>query len=277
MTSDPTNRQQAIPPDAVTTASDFAGLGAAYDAHVRSARGRLRHDLVERRLRAELPGRPLRVLDAGCGTGETTLRLAASGHHVTAVDASGGMLAATVDRLAARPDLQARVRLLQADVEDLDLDGRFDLVCCHGVLMYLGRADKAIARLAGLVADHGLLSVLTKNRPAIGFREALRGEHATARELIESGSGVTVGNLGVRTRGDSAEELDRLAAAHGLSPLPWQGVRVLNDHRVGWAPGDEEYALALESEWAASTRDPYRQLAPLVHTLARRVPPRTPR
>ncbi|MFF8381808.1 class I SAM-dependent methyltransferase [Streptomyces sp. NPDC015661] len=272
MTSVDSNQRHAVAPDEVATPSDFADVGAAYDAHSRSARGRLRHDLVERRLRAELNGRPLRVLDAGCGTGETTLRLALAGHLVTAVDASDGMLAVVVDRLAAHPDLEARVRLLRADVEDLDIDTRFDLVCCHGVLMYLGRADKAIARLARLVADHGLLSILTKNRQAIGVREALRGEHATARQLIASGTGVTVGSLGIRTRGDRAEELDRLAAAHGLSPLPWQGVRILNDHRVDWAPDDEEYASALETEWAASTRDPYRQLAPLVHTLARRVP-----
>ncbi|MFF6794183.1 class I SAM-dependent methyltransferase [Streptomyces filamentosus] len=259
-----------------TPVADFAAVGAAYDAYGRSARGRLRHDLVHRRLRAELPDRPVRVLDAGCGDGGTTLRLAAAGHEVTAVDASAGMLAAAARRLAAGVGPEARVRFLRADVEgltagELGTGEPFDAVCCHGVLMYLDRPDEAVARLAGLVAEHGLLSVLTKNRHAIGFREALRGDHTAALGLIASGADTSTGRLGLRTRGDSAGDLDRLAAENGLRPLPWQGVRVLNDHREDWAPGPEEYAAALEAEWAASSRDPYRRLAPLVHTLARRV------
>ncbi|MFI1809287.1 class I SAM-dependent methyltransferase [Streptomyces sp. NPDC020422] len=254
--------------------TDFAAVGAAYDAYSTGGRGRLRHDLVFRRLQAELPDRPVRVLDAGCGTGEMTLRLAAAGHRVTAADASDGMLAAATSRLSARPELAAHVRFLRADVEVLEFGGeRFDLVCCHGVLMYLDEPATAVARLAGMVAPGGVLSILAKNRAASGFREALRGEYALARDLIESGTGVSVGHLGVRTRGDTAEELDRLATEHGLTPLPWQGVRILNDHRAQeWSPEPDEYASALETEWAASTRDPYRHLAPLVHTLARRAP-----
>ncbi|MFE9046019.1 class I SAM-dependent methyltransferase [Streptomyces sp. NPDC007818] len=215
--------------------SDFATVGAASDAHSNSGRGRLRHDLVFRRLPDELPDRPVRVLDAGCGTGDTALRLTAAGHPVTAADASDGMIAAAASRLSARPELATRVRFLNAAVEVPDVGGeRFGLVCCHG---------------------------------------ALRGEHTLALDPIESGSGASVGHLVIRTRGDTAEELDRLANEHDPTPLPWQGVRILNDHRTKeWAPGPEECASALATEWAASKRDPYRQVARLVHTLARRAP-----
>lgn len=61
-----------------------------------------------------------------------------------------------------------------------------------------------------------------------------------------------------------------LARANGLTPLPWQGVRIFHDHRDDWVPTEEEYQAALGVEWAASTRSPYRQLGRLVHTLARR-------
>ncbi|WP_254047357.1 class I SAM-dependent methyltransferase [Streptomyces aureus] len=253
------------------TLTDFATVGAAYSAHSLSARGRLRHDLVARRLLAELPTGHARVLDVGCGDGEMTLRLAAAGHRVTGVDPSAEMLGAAARRLGARPDLAPQIRLLEADIDGLPFGReRFDAVCCHGVLMYLDDAAGAIGRLSGLVARGGVLSILTKNRAAIGFREALRGEYRAARDLIEHGAAASVGNLGIETRGDTAEALDGIAAEHGLAPLPWQGVRIFHDHLVDWAPGPEEYAQALQTEWAASTRDPYRQLGRLVHTLARR-------
>ncbi|MEU3479612.1 class I SAM-dependent methyltransferase [Streptomyces sp. NPDC033754] len=253
--------------------TDFAAVGAAYAAHSRSARGRLRHDLVAHRLLAELPAGPVRVLDVGCGDGEMTLRIAAAGHDVTATDPSAEMLGAAARRLAARPELAPRVRLLEAGIEDLFFDGdRFDAVCCHGVLMYLDDTPGSVALLAGLVAPGGVLSILTKNRAAIGFREALRGDYPAARRLIEHGSGTSVGNLGLDTRGDTAESLDRLAAEHGLTPLDWQGVRIFHDHRDDWDPDPAAYADAWETEWAASSRDPYRQLGRLVHTLARRPP-----
>ncbi|MFB6839075.1 methyltransferase domain-containing protein [Streptomyces sp. NPDC056361] len=255
------------------TLTDFATVGPAYTAHSRTARGRLRHDLVARRLLAELPPDPVRILDAGCGDGEMTLRLAAAGHHVTAADPSADMLARTARRLIARPELDQRVRLLKAGIDELPADGsHFDVVCCHGVLMYLADTPGPYARLAALVGSGGLLSVLTKNRSAIGFREALRGDYPAAHHLIELGADTSIGNLGLATRGDTADELDRLAAEHGLTPLSWQGIRVFTDHHDDWNPAPDTYAQALETEWAASTRDPYRQLGRLVHTLARRGP-----
>lgn len=255
--------------DAVTA---FDSVGAAYAAHSDTARGRLRHDLVERRLLAELPATPARILDVGCGNGEMTLRLAAAGHQVTGADPAATMLAAAADRLAARPRLADRVRLVDAGIESLPFGGEpFDAVCCHGVLMYLDDPSEAVARLAGLVAPGGLLSILAKNRRAVGVREALTGDYETARRLIASGADRSVGNLGRATRGDDPDALDRLATEHGLVPQPWQGVRIFHDHFDDtWAPDPAAYAAALELEWAASSRSPYRDMGHLVHTLARR-------
>ncbi|WP_426361982.1 hypothetical protein [Streptomyces sp. E-08] len=121
------------------------------------------------------------------------------------------------------------------------------------------------------MAPGGLLSVLAKNRRAIGVREALAGDHASAHRLIASGAETSPGNLGLETRGDTAEALDALAAGHGLTPLPWQGVRIFHDHLDDtWAPGRAAYEAALELEWTASWRSPYRDIGRLVHTVARR-------
>ncbi|MEU2600548.1 methyltransferase domain-containing protein [Streptomyces hirsutus] len=254
--------------------SDFSSVGAAYAAHSRGARGRLRHDMVARRLLDELPCPRARVLDVGCGDGEMTLRLAAAGHRVTGLDSSSGMLRAAAERAAADPLVSERPVFVEADLRSLPFTGaRFDAVCCHGVLMYLDKPAGAVARLATLVAPGGVLSILTKNRRAIGLREALRGRYRAACDLITSGTDTSVGSLGLPTRGDDPDELNRLARENGLVPLPWQGVRALHDHLPdSWAPDEEAYAAALEAEWTASWHSPFRDMGRQVHVLARREP-----
>ncbi|GGU80812.1 hypothetical protein GCM10010275_14530 [Streptomyces litmocidini] len=81
--------------------------GAAYAARSDSARGRLRRGLVGRRLLTELPGRPVTVLDAGCGNGEMplrvdrVLRLEPGQRHLELGPGPGISLAVTGPRLAA--------------------------------------------------------------------------------------------------------------------------------------------------------------------------------
>lgn len=252
-------------------ASDFAAVGTGYAAYSRGGRGRLRHDITARRVLAELGERPVRILDVGCGDGEMVLRLAAAGCEVTGVEKSAGMLTTAAERVAAAPEIAERVTLAEGDIYSLPFDdASFDAVVCHGVVMYLRESSEPVSNLARLVAPGGLLSILTKNALAVGVREALRGEYDSALAQIESGQASSMGHLGYVTRGDTPEHLDQLARDNGLTPLPWQGVRIFHDHRTDWAPSEEEYRAALEVEWAASTRSPYRELGRLVHAVARR-------
>jgi hypothetical protein len=113
--------------------------------------------------------------------------------------------------------------------------------------MYLHDPREAVARPARLVAPGGLLSILVKNRRAIGVRAVLVGDSGTARRLIVSGADRSVGSLGRETRGDDPGALGRLTADHGMSPRPWQGVRIFHDHfDDAWAPDPAAYAAALE-------------------------------
>ncbi|MFG2332805.1 class I SAM-dependent methyltransferase [Streptomyces sp. NPDC048604] len=254
-----------------TASSDFASVGAGYAAYSSGGRGRLRHDITARRVLAELGDSPARILDVGCGDGEMVLRLAAAGHQVTGVEKSLGMLGSAAERVAAVPEIAERVTLAEGDIYNLPFDdASFEAVLCHGVVMYLPDSVAAVAHLARLVADGGILSVLTKNQLAVGVREALSGDYESARAQIESGQAASVGNLGITTRGDTPDHLDDLALANGLTPLPWQGVRIFHDHRNDWVPAEREYQAALDVEWAASSRSPYRELGRLVHAVARR-------
>ena len=68
---------------------------------------------------------PTCVLDAGCGSGRVGIELARRGIEVVGVDADPSMLA-TARRLAPH------VTWIDADVADLDLDRRFDVVIMAG-------------------------------------------------------------------------------------------------------------------------------------------------
>jgi cyclopropane fatty-acyl-phospholipid synthase-like methyltransferase len=78
------------------------------------------------------------VLDAGCGTGENALYLAAQGHHVVAVDAAPAAIQkATVKARQRGSD----VRFMVADVRDLsELDGRFDTMIDAGLFHVMSKS-----------------------------------------------------------------------------------------------------------------------------------------
>ena len=73
------------------------------------------------------------ALDAGCGTGIIARMLAEHCDHVIAIDFS----AQAVSRARAHNDRPERLDIRHADLTDLSLAERFDLVVCSEVLYYL--------------------------------------------------------------------------------------------------------------------------------------------
>lgn len=96
-----------------------------------------------------------RMLDAGCGTGKSSLPMLRRGWEVTACDYSAAMLA----QLDAKS--RGEIRTVHADLRDLGELGRFDLVLCLGdVLNYCAATTPLATVLAGLrrnLAETGLL------------------------------------------------------------------------------------------------------------------------
>ena len=106
---------------------------------------------------AALVSAPATVLDAGCGTGRSTIALTAMGYNVVGVDIDETMLAVA---RADAPDLDWR----QGDLATLDLGQAFDLVLLAGNIIPLlepgslvAVAERLAAHTAGLlVAGFGL-------------------------------------------------------------------------------------------------------------------------
>ena len=98
----------------------------------------------EGRLVERLRAAPARVLDAGCGTGRVAAWLAEQGYEVVGVDVDPEMV-----RVAREdhPDLDWR----EADLAELDLDERFDVVLMAGNIVPLlepGTLEAVVASLA---------------------------------------------------------------------------------------------------------------------------------
>jgi SAM-dependent methyltransferase len=107
------------------------------------------------------PGRPWRILDAGCGTGVSTDYLAHlnPGARILAVDISAGALAVARERLrrSGAQDRAAELRLEQRSLLELGDEGLFDYINSVGVLHHLRQPEAGLAALAERLRPGGLL------------------------------------------------------------------------------------------------------------------------
>jgi SAM-dependent methyltransferase len=232
----------------------------------------VRQELVARQLDEQMAGRfpvgrRLRVLDVGMGQGTQALRLARAGHQVTGVEQDATMLTAARRALCAEPPgIQERMRIVESDGRDTGvhfLPGSFDVVLCHGVLMYVGEPDPLLAGLARMLAPGGLLSLLVRNGDALAMRPGLYGDWAGALAAFDTTD--YRNRLGLDVRADRLAALTATLAGIGAPLHTWYGVRVFTDTAADDAglPDDIETLLAVEER--AGRTDPYRGVAALLH------------
>lgn len=148
---------------------------------------------------------PLRIVESGAGTGRIAIPALAAGHAVTAVDVSQMMLDAFAERLAKRPELAARCRMVVGDAVSLPLeDDSFDLGILVQVLYLIPEWEQALDDVFRVVRPGGevmLVQEITMMSPA------LRERDAAWREAVES-----VGYRHMPQRPHDTEAAEALAA-----------------------------------------------------------------
>ena len=116
---------------------------------------------IDRRLRGEPPAR---VADMGCGTGWSSIAMAAAYPRITVdgFDLDPDVVAVAADN-AGRAGVTDRVRFTVLDAADPDLPGGYDLVTVFEALHDMARPVEALAGARAMLAEGG--SVLVADEP----------------------------------------------------------------------------------------------------------------
>ena len=116
---------------------------------------------IDRRLRGEPPAR---VADMGCGTGWSSIAMAAAYPRITVdgFDLDPDVVAVAADN-AGRAGVADRVRFTVLDAADPDLPGGYDLVTVFEALHDMARPVEALAGARAMLAEGG--SVLVADEP----------------------------------------------------------------------------------------------------------------
>jgi SAM-dependent methyltransferase len=189
---------------------------------------RLRLKLADQTLGAYAAGRPIRILDAGCGDGLLSLALAKRHPEWTLVgiDLREDMLAGARARAQARG--LANISFQAGDLlQPLPLSG-FDVVIALECLSEIPDDEGALRTMFGALSPGGMLAVQVPDR---NWRPVLPGSASTWREQVRQGYSPPeleallrrIGLEGVESRGTyrslaaAAQEIrDRIKGA----PLP---------------------------------------------------------
>jgi len=250
--------------------SRFAPGENAWTESLGNLRNLIRQELIARQVRPVLES-GMEVLDVGCGQGTQALRIAATGCRVTGIDPSDDLL-----RLCHEASMQQglSLELLRGTIEDLDQllgDRQFDLICCHGVIMYLDARRAPLRILSNHLSEGARLSVTFRNANALAMRPGLRQDWPKALAAFDTRE--YVNELGVAATADRLEDIEKDLQSVGLRLATWYGVRVFNDAISAdvQPPNAKELEVLLEAEERAGNTDPYRWMASQLHVIAIKV------
>ena len=143
-----------------------------------------------------------RVLEIGCGTGSTALRLAPGVAHITATDVSRGMMEIAQSKLGG--DAPPNINFRRAYAADLIEDQSFDVICAFSLLHLIEDVPKVLDQVRAQLKPGGLF--ITKT-------ECLKNRSVMIRALVPA---LTALGLAPRVTVLSADDLHRLLRAAGF-------------------------------------------------------------
>ena len=236
-----------------------------------SVKGKLRLAVLERDLSEVISigtdRTPLRVLDAGGGTGQFSASLAAMGHQLVYCDHSAVMVARAREQYAERAQ-DADVRFYHASIQEMtsrDL-APFDLILCHAVLEWLAEPRETLQGLLQLLKPGGRVSTLFYNRNSLLMLYLIRGRF----DKVMSDKLGGWGNSLTPTNPQEPEEVLSWFLHWGHEVLGYSGVRCFYDYITAKRRDEFSYEDILAAELKMSRKEAFRSTARYIHLLTRK-------
>jgi ubiquinone/menaquinone biosynthesis C-methylase UbiE len=153
----------------------FDELSSNYDQFGETFESKQEQYFRRELIREHLPKKKdARILDAGGGTGRTTLPLARMGYRVTLCDLSTGMLDIAREKLRMEGLLE-KVEIKEADIAFLPFEDEiFDLIICLAAPLSLADSSKAAKELTRVLKKSGKIIVDVFGRYRAAMREFSR-------------------------------------------------------------------------------------------------------
>ena len=254
----------------------FQSDAGKYSAYLDSPEGRLRLDLAFGNLQEFLPARqgqgPRCVLDLGCGTGATGIRLARLGWSVALLDSSEAMLD-IAQRAAREAGVTDRLKTRigdAANISSLFKARSFDVILCHNVLEYVDDPDAVLAGAAGLLRDSSsVLSVLVRNQAGEVLKAAIQsGDLAAAERALGSEWGEE-SLYGGKVRLFTLDKLRDLMKAASVTVVAERGIRVVADYLPAKVSRKDEYDRIFDLEGKLGRRPEFASASRYLQFLGR--------
>ncbi len=160
-----------------------------------------------------LPPGPLRILDAGGGTGLMAEWLAKKGHHVVLVDTLPDML-----EISRKKSRETPFEVRQGDLSDLSwLDPEsFDAIVCTQVLNFFPDLGAVFQQFAGVLKPSGMVFADIDNPLRWCLIEALDGQIENAIAIVRSGKDERRNIVGADYFFHRKQDLAEIVASAGL-------------------------------------------------------------
>lgn len=253
----------------------FENEASRYAEYLETSEGRLRADLAFANLQEFLPTtarvNSMRVLDLGCGTGTTAVRLARLGIHVTLLDSSPAMLE-LAERTIAEARVGDKITVKHNDVAqltDIFQTRSFDMILCHNLLEYVDDPAAVLRGAVHLMRDSSaILSVLVRNQAGEVLKAALQtGDLATAERNLKADWGQE-SLYGGKVRLFTPEGLETILNEVSVIIKAWRGVRAIADYLPAQISRSAEYDRIFALERELGKRPEFSGMARYVQYLA---------
>lgn len=217
------------------------------------------------RLFDALPQRPLRVLDAGGGEGQTACRVAERHHQVTLCDLSQEMLS-RAQQAAREKGVIDNMHFIHCAAQDIGqhLESPVDLILFHAVLEWVADPQAVLAHLWQCLAPGGALSLMFYNANGLLMHNMVAGNFAYVEQGMPKRKKRTL---------SPDHPLDPQQVYQWLADIGWQitgktGVRVFHDYLREKHQQQECFDSLLALETRYCRQEPWISLGRYIHVTA---------